>query len=1668
MGLGGFLGDVGDGIAKGLEKTVQGFNVVDRYINPFHEEETLTARGERAAEEAAAAGKAQPRGLGAPGLEQTMAGMRWLYSNGISQPLSTFIMVGSVAHKENAAAIPAMFDMDKWSKAWNAANHISPGQAAVMDDDETVRAINSPLLYYKPAGSFLPPGFNDLPQAQQQEILKEVGMPVVGNAFIEQKRENSAWFKYGTGAIDFGSVMFLDPTIMAGKGVGALHRAKTVKAKPAEGWTSERIDELMADSQVKKLMDGIWANKDNPQLLNNTTMAQRSAMGPRFGAIVSTLNDPEELALFIRTGMGDVRAMDELTLRNEAAGQRMRNDTSRLGALDLMHTRYANFPSQQRLIELEMKRLNAAKNADATLVERYDEIIRQSDMLDQLNVSRWSLQRAAQRTEAQNEYLIGPARGGNRPVTIRPGRGPVQFGRVGVGMTYDHPVPIGPNAGTPIEMGLVKSQLWGGGDFFSGPVTLVRMLKEAHPNGYMRLDTLDGDSIRELRAHLARTPGIKEETRGKILNDYLKTTTEGQRKALLDDVGRLSAAKVAERYGFEPEYGAELYRQHTKSRQGEVDNMQRYSAALRSPEEVEAGMPLHIDEFTTQGGKVALSPFTVTRLINGHTFQNLDEMGRILKRHGSALKAIRIKSGNVRDAVANSADYMSYLWKFSTLFRLGYIPRVLSDDLAGQVARLGAATMAMRIGLGVKNGFTNMTTWIAKPALEARRLNALEGVKYADEEMGLLKQQIKPLESRLAGITASNERELTLAFRRHQAAQAKTVGLDPADLSPKALAQRQFAREREQQLRQAELRVGAGPSPGKMTKLNQLKQQHDFLERFRGLSSRAADDYANQQLKVTQGSHYVEIDGQIFPAAFGGKPGEYYHAQISADESVGNIFATNKQILQGNLERSFDHGAKPISAAQDPVEHLKAWTHAINNQIMQDPLQKRFVSGEFRSWEDAAVWMKSDARGIAYRKRLPKMIDTDDIARSQLHEVNQYLHIPEIRMKALEEGGVNPEFLERVAPQLVDRPDVHIGQVGQSQLHHANTMDRVVQKWFEVAATIPANRMSRHPLFNQLYEGHLKSIVNSRIKQGAWEARTVEEVERMASSAQALALRDTRRLVFDIAHRSDAAAAMRFISPFFSATAESFQRWGRIIADKPQVVGYASAWYNAPLSLGVAQDLDGNEIRPDGKAFDPVTGTWRMVPKSERYIVTRVPKWVAESPLGKAFNITEAGGKLALSQNSMNLITQGDPFFNPGVGPVVQIPVNEFVKDKPRNAEVARELGILPYGPATGGPGERVFATAAPKVVRDFLTAYDTSDQRYQQIKLQIMQRSIFEHKELGKPLLTPQQIADRTRNYWLFSASSAFLQPMATQRKDPYQFFRDQYNNLRRNNPKTADDEYLERYGESHFIFAQEITESQGIAPTMKAVDLTKKWGDLIAKNPDLAPLIIGPDGDGPFSREAYAYELNHPLVPGGAEMMRSKMSADEAMKENKRRLGWSKFTGKMNSLTAQLHQAGFETFEDEGAEDFKDQKKAWTSLYAEPLYPDGTTNPYYNEEWSKDFFTQDRRKYDRLIPALTRIARSPLAEQRGRSDLRVLQQYLGARRELVSQLNDLRSQELPHTLAAEANSGLRYQWVSFVDGLIESDTRFGDLYYRYLSRDMDVDVEEEAGVETEEEGGL
>ncbi|MFG3718210.1 hypothetical protein ACGF8D_10475 [Streptomyces massasporeus] len=1568
-------------------------------------------------------------------LEKAMHGLTWLYDNGISQPLSTAMLMGSRSQEEDFSKL---FSASEWAKSWHAANHISPGQAlsarAYSQTEQmtgqdlgpaTARElIDGRPLYGTPPAAYLPPGWKDLPEDEQQELLRKAGMPVVGNRAVEQLRRDNAFFTFSSGAGDFAARWWLDPVVLAGKGIGLARQKYVVTPRPEGGWSGDEIGRLMESSRMAKVQEFIWANKDNPDAINNLNMFRKSALGPRAGSIISKLQSPEEVRLFLRTTMGDAEARARLQSENAAAELRMSQVDERISRLELEYLPRARAlanPKAEALISNRMDELRAQVQADEDLVARYDATLAHYAELDALNLTRVSSARALQRTAAQRNFRTGPALG----QTSR------EVGRIG------------------------KSRIYAD-DMFGSSATFIRSFAESHPNGLIAIDDLHPEAIDELRAQVARIPGIGPNIRADILNNYLKTTTEGERMAALEEIQGLAVTKIAQKHGFTYDEGMALYREYRANITKGQEELRRYSGANFGDQKQS------VDIFAGHDGRLKIHPNMVTKLANDQVLIDLTMLDKTLARNASALKALRTtKIGNT-DWLVDGLDHVSHLWKFATLFRLGYIPRVLSDDLLGQTARLGAAAMAVRAGYGVKNLATNLAHWKRASHYEAAEATAREGLKFADEEIRALTPEVDALKARLGAADAVYRADLGKARARATKARKKLAAMDQVADPAKFNAMTQLVNKLDNQVAVAQRRLETH-SPARRERLGLLNEQMDELLAGRDTQLAAADAAKAVREKgfrqASQLNKPVSVGGIELPPALAGEQGEYFQKLISSDDSLRTLLQRNKQMIHSNLQKSYNtKAAAPVSYPGTETVFVDAWHKAINHQIMQDPFARMAVNGA--SIDQMAKWLKTTSAGRAYRKRLGIKYDTPErIAASVWHEVDEYMPAASGVREAALKGEADVDYLAELAKTGQYPQYVHSAQLGEALAGSNNASraaDRVIDWWYKWAASLPADRMSRHPLFNQLYEGHARSLVGQELKQGV--TLTQKDADRVAETARRLALKDTRKLVFDIAHRSDAAHMLRFTSPFFAATTEAWQRWARIIADRPQTVGYASIFFNAPISMGWMQDADGNKISRDGTAM-----VWdekakklvpRFVPKGERYIMARVPKFVANGPIGKIWGM-DSSGNWRISQDSMNLITQGDPWFNPGTGPVVSIPASLLVKDKPKQAELLRHMGVLPYGPTPGGLGDTVVQQGLPLYARNFLTAFDTSDERYQRIKLQIMQRAAYEHANLGKPMPSAQEIADRTKSYWLWSAVSAWTQPFATQKPDKYQFFRDQYNNLRRKNPMTADEEFLERFGESYFVFAQSTSENEaGVPATMKAVELQKKYADVIAKNPELAALIVGPEGNGPFSPEAYAYQLTTPLTPGGAESQRTRLSADEAMAENQRRFGWAKFTQLNNAVTAQLHSAGFDSFEDEGAEQFKGMRSAIAKLLGDPLMPDGSENPYYNEQWSKDYYTVDPKRFDRMIPGLTAVANSELAQLQNRSDLRRLQQYLGYRRAITATLAQRDAAGGSAALNAKSNADLAVIWGRLVDGLVESDTSFGDLYFRYLSRDLGLDL--------------
>lgn len=1681
MGLGDFLKSAVDAPLKGLEAFNEaiGLPTPDHRggVKPGYAEPVLDATVNRP-------------------LKNLLGVYQYTKDNVFNQPLSTLELMGRETSVGEGGDWRKAFSASEWTKLWHAANHISPGTAitygrkpgtSLADSNAAAQElINSPLEFASPDKAQLPPEWDKLPYEQQQQILGAAGAPQRNKAWATADHD-SKWFHYASGASDFAISWYADPFVIGGKALGAVRAAKMVR--PTRDFTAADIDRVMSSNLMTNTQRWLWANKDTPQLVNNLTMARKSAMGPQFGALLSTLKSEQEVNAFLRVTMGDARAMRFLEQTNRAFAGRIQSTTGRLSLLG-QDLAAAKTPAERALVQQQIDIAEGMIAADKGMIGRHDDILSHAHELDALNLTRWSFARAVDRTEAQVVYRAGAARN-FAPISLRaPGRAPQLLSIPTIGRAVRHSGgPLSPQrapgglyptaeaivgrritpgpgvgrralaaAGAPSWMlgGVRTSRIYT--DFWGMPVTIARAFGNFRPAGHMQVQGISQEAVNELRGYLARIPNISEQARAGMVNDYLRSGSAMDRKNLLLGFEKLATAKIAQKHGFTPKDGLAVFRQHRVKQDAEIERMVQFSTARTADA---AGRTSYADYFHTQGGAIKVAPNLMTRLVNDHVFMDLDRLDTLLTRHGSALKALRVHGGSVVDVMEKLGDAFNSMWKFGTLFRLGYIPRVLGDDLAGQVARLGGVAMAIRAGVGVKNLATNTALWWEKPFLEQRATVREAGIKYASADLAQTQQQAKLMGNFLRTEATQRQIQLDRTYRQLTAAQAKRAALGPNARATTIAAHDQFVARRQGAFRAAQLRVAAPPSPGKTAHLAKLRDRETFIQQYLSLAGKEAKEARDKIAagRTLQGKQPLMVNGLALPGALAGIRGEFYQKLISPDQSLENIFGANQGYFHGLIRRSFDHGAIQARAVANPELHMQGWLHIINHQFAQDELGQQALAGA--SVEDMTRWLTTDPRGSAYFKQLGIRNDSPEyLAQSVKADIDELVDDPDIRAKALTPEGVSADDLEKAYPKLEYRPDVHVGQTYAGARETLATSQKIFRLWFDTMAGIPAARWSRHPLFNQLYEGHAKAIVAKEAAMGT--RHTTADADRIAETARRLALKDTRNLVFDVTHRSDAVAALRLASPFFAAVSEGWQRWGRIIADRPETVGYAAKFFNTPLSLGMVQDGNGNAVDRYGYAYDPESKKRYLVPKTDRHIVTRLPKWMLSWGAGVLFN-ADASGKINLSQDSMNLVFSGDPVFNPGTGPIVQIPVQEFVADKPDLAALARAAGVLPFGvdTSTTSTSGRFANAVLPRSFRQFMTAFDTSDSRYQGVKLHIMQQAAFEHDHLGKPMPSPQAIADRVRSYWLFSAASAFLGPIAGRREDPYQFYRDQYYKLRASNAFTADDEFIKRYGESYFVFAQAQSKNAAhLEANRGAVALSKKHAGLIADMPELGALVVGPNGTGsPFDPDSYAYQLNTPLTPGSNVMQRGRLSADEAMAENQRRLGWARYTAQMHRIEAKLHRAGFQSFNDPGAEDFKAEKKAWTNVYSQRLYPDGRVNPNYNQAWADDYNSYDQQKYDKMVPHLLELANSDLAKDPQRTDLYTLGKYLGGRQQVMSMLNERRATGGSAVLTARDNFDLLAQWEAFVQGLVESDTRFGDLHHRYLARDLGTDAVPQEG---------
>ncbi len=187
----------------------------------------------------------------------------------------------------------------------------------------------------------------------------------------------------------------------------------------------------------------------------------------------------------------------------------------------------------------------------------------------------------------------------------------------------------------------------------------------------------------------------------------------------------------------------------------------------------------------------------------------------------------------------------------------------------------------------------------------------------------------------------------------------------------------------------------------------------------------------------------------------------------------------------------------------------------------------------------------------------------------------------------------------------------------------------------------------------------------------------------------------------------------------------------------------------------------------------------------------------------------------------------------------------------------------------------------------------------------------------------TPKEINDKVKWVIGLDVVSRALLPFATQTRSPYQFWIDEYQRMREEDPINAAEKFYEKYGDEYYYFTTSLSKNYtGVAATVEADKRAKQLSDLIATNPEYGWFLVGDANAGEFSPTVYRNQREQAVAPGSTTTFRGAQDPYEAIAETNAERGWILYNKAMDRIEAERINRGLKSLESRGAEDLKQLK--------------------------------------------------------------------------------------------------------------------------------------------------
>lgn len=750
----------------------------------------------------------------------------------------------------------------------------------------------------------------------------------------------------------------------------------------------------------------------------------------------------------------------------------------------------------------------------------------------------------------------------------------------------------------------------------------------------------------------------------------------------------------------------------------------------------------------------------------------------------------------------------------------------------------------------------------------------------------------------------------------------------------------------------------------------------------------------------------MELQGHTFQDALGSTPEQLKFIEDKFVKNASQIFETVMTNSKDRISNAMQTTGDFVDIIGSDPQWAEAYLRVVNRQIRGSKITSMILEG--KSFDDVVTYLTKDPEGIRKARVIGAARGGEtakEIARLNFENISHIF--PDWAGQGFRDiaakRSITAKDIEKHLGTIAERyPTVNGAQVSAVNGTHpvSNMINGIYERFYNTFGQIPEDTLTKSPLYVTLYRNRMAASVANALETTVGDTLSPKYMKLMEERARQWARSELRRNLYDLSERTDSAHAVKYFFPFFGAFSDVMEKWGRIAIDDPSVLGKMNTIFNSPDRNGMTEVRNGV--------------TYINIPSS----------WAKAMSLGRSDH-------MAIPKTSLNLIFQGGSWWNPGAGWFVQAAASKFVTNYPALETNKLVQEILPYGAQNTGVKDILIQSGA---LRKLNAVFDVNDPRRISLTTTVMAEEMTKWQNGERDTQpTKAEINDKTIRILSLDVASRLVLPFAATTLSPFQFYIDEYQRMRLENPDTASTEFYNTYGDAYYNMAVNNSRNNtGINATADAAERSNQLSDLIAKNPEYGWLVVGSANNGEFNSGVFKDQYNKSVAPGSTTKFREKLSPEEAFSKNQSDKGWIQFKNASAQIEAMRIRAGFNSINQKGAEFLAAKKREIVDAI-------GKSNP----DWFKSYTNIDTGK----IVSFLRYAKDISSDPRiaNRPDIKSLNLYINARERIVNTLSTRESR----SITSDTNTDLAVAWNQIVGVLLNNDVTFNDIYSRMLEKD-------------------